>query len=113
MLAGEVISQVYESNRTYDLTLKVNDDSRNTSKRISEMIIDANGRKIPLLNVAEITSVMGPNTINRENVSRKIVVSANISGGDLRGVVNKIQHIIENEIQLPEEIGRASCRERV
>ena len=102
MLAGEVISQVYESNRTYDLTLKVNDDSRNTSKRISEMIIDANGRKIPLLNVAEITSVMGPNTINRENVSRKIVVSANISGGDLRGVVNKIQHIIENEIQLPE-----------
>ena len=103
MLAGEVVSQVYEGNRSYDLTLKVNDDSRNSIQRINELIIDANGRKITLRNVANISSVMGPNTINRENVSRKIVVSANISGGDLRGAVNQIEQIINNEIHLPED----------
>lgn len=103
MLAGEVVSQVYEGNRSYDLTLKVNDDSRNSLQQINELIIDANGRKIPLRNVANISSVMGPNTINRENVSRKIVVAANISGGDLRGAVNQIQEIINNEIHLPED----------
>ena len=102
MLAGEVMSQVYEGNRAYDLTLKVRDDSRESIQRINELIIDANGRKIPLRNVADITSVMGPNTINRENVSRKIVISANISDGDLRGAVNEIQQLISNEIELPE-----------
>ena len=103
MLAGEVVSQVYEGNRSYDLNLKVGDDSRNSLQQINELIIDANGRKIPLRNVANISSVMGPNTINRENVSRKIVVAANISGGDLRGAVNQIQEIINNEIHLPED----------
>lgn len=103
MLAGEIVSQVYEGKRSYDLTLKVGDDSRNSLQQINELIIDANGRKIPLRNVANISSVMGPNTINRENVSRKIVVAANISGGDLRGAVNQIQEIINNEIHLPED----------
>jgi Cu(I)/Ag(I) efflux system membrane protein CusA/SilA len=102
LLAGEVVSQVYEGNRSYDLTLKVNGDSRASAERIRNMIIDANGQKIPLGNIADISSVTGPNTINRENVSRKIVVSANVSGGDLRGVVNEIRHIIDREIELPE-----------
>ncbi|MEL7601354.1 MAG: efflux RND transporter permease subunit [Proteiniphilum sp.] len=102
LLAGEVVSQVYEGNRSYDLTLKVNGDSRASGERIRNMIVDANGQKIPLGNIADISSVTGPNTINRENVSRKIVVSANVSGGDLRGVVNEIRHIIDREIELPE-----------
>lgn len=102
MLAGEVVSQVYEGNRTYDLTLKVNDDSRASTERIKNLIVDANGQKIPMGNIAEITSATGPNTINRENVSRKIVVSANVSDGDLRGVVNEIKKRIDLEIQLPE-----------
>lgn len=102
MLAGEVVSQVYEENRSYDLTLKVNDDNRLTGDQIRNLIIDANGSKIPLSNVADVTSVMGPNTINREDVSRKIVVSANVSGGDLRGVVNKIRDKISEDISLPE-----------
>lgn len=102
MLAGEVVSQVYEGNRTYDLTLKVNDDSRASTERIKNLIVDANGQKIPMGNIAEITSTTGPNTINRENVSRKIVVSANVSDGDLRGVVNEIKKRIDHEIQLPE-----------
>jgi len=102
MLAGEVVSQVYEGNRSFDLTLKVNDDSRATADRIKNLIVDANGRMIPLGNIAEISSTTGPNTINRENVSRKIVISANVAGRDLRGVVNDIQKTVNEKITLPE-----------
>lgn len=101
LLAGETVSQVYEGNRTFDLTLKVNDESRRDMEAIRNLTIDANGQKIPLRYVADITSAAGPNTINRENVSRKIVVSANIAGRDLRSVVNDMQEKIEEKIQLP------------
>ena len=102
MLAGEVVSLVYEGNRSFDLTLKVNDESRETADRIKNLIVDAGGRKVPLSNIAEITSSTGPSTINRENVMRKIVISANIAGRDLRGVVNDIQKNINENITLPE-----------
>ncbi|MDR1200373.1 MAG: CusA/CzcA family heavy metal efflux RND transporter [Tannerellaceae bacterium] len=102
MLAGEVVSQVYEENRSFDLTLKVNDESRETAERIKNLMVDANGRKIPLGNIAEVTSSTGPNTINRENVARKIVISANVAGRDLRGVVNDIQKTVNEQITLPE-----------
>lgn len=102
MLAGEVVSQVYEGNNSFDLTLKVNDESRSTADRIRNLTVDANGRKVPLQNIAEITTSTGPNTINRENVSRKLVVSANVAGRDLRGVVNDIQKKVGDEITLPE-----------
>ncbi|MDR2839663.1 MAG: efflux RND transporter permease subunit, partial [Paludibacter sp.] len=103
MLAGEVVSQVYEGNKNFDLTLKVNDNSRETAEQIKNLTVDANGRKIPLRNIAEIVSSTGANTINRENVMRKIVISANVSGRDLRGVVNDIQKKINAQIQLPED----------
>ncbi|MDR2383408.1 MAG: CusA/CzcA family heavy metal efflux RND transporter [Prevotellaceae bacterium] len=102
MLAGEVVSQVYEGNRAFDLTLKVNDDSRATIDRIKNLTVDAKDRKIPLANIAKISSSTGPNTINRENVARKIVISANVAGRDLRSVVNDIQQRIDAKIQLPE-----------
>ncbi|MCP3893403.1 MULTISPECIES: efflux RND transporter permease subunit [Bacteroides] len=102
MLAGEVVSQVYEGNKAFDLTLKVNDPSRETADRIRNLIVDAKGRKIPLNNIADITSSVGPNTINRENVARKIVISANVAGRDLLGVVNDIQKIVDDKIELPE-----------
>ncbi|SFL27676.1 Cu(I)/Ag(I) efflux system membrane protein CusA/SilA [Porphyromonadaceae bacterium KH3CP3RA] len=102
MLAGEVVSQVYEGNNSFDLTLKVNGESRSTADKIRNLIVDANGRKIPLENIAEVTSSTGPNTINRENVARKLVVSANVAGRDLRGVVTDIQKKVRDEIQLPE-----------
>lgn len=102
MLAGEVVSQVYEGNRSFDLSLKVNDESRESADRIRDLIIDAGGRKIPFAYVADIVSASGPNTINRENVSRKIVVSANVAGRDLRSVVNDIQEKIDADITLPE-----------
>ena len=102
MLGGEAVSQVYEENRSFDLTLKVNDASRASAERIRKLIVDANGRKVPLENIANVTSSMGPNTISRENVARKIVISANVAGRDLRGVVNDIQSKVDSEIQLPE-----------
>lgn len=102
MLAGEVVSMVYEGNKSFDLTLKVNDESRATADRIKELMVDANGRKVPLSNIATISSSTGPNTINRENVMRKIVVSVNIAERDLRGVVNDIQSKVNEDIVLPE-----------
>jgi CzcA family heavy metal efflux pump len=102
MLAGEVVSIVFEGNKSFDLTLKVNDESRATAERIKELMVDANGRKIPLSSIATISSATGPNTINRENVMRKIVVSVNIAERDLRGVVNDIQKKVNEEISLPE-----------
>lgn len=102
MLGGEAVSQVYDDGKTFDLTLKSNNDSRETMEAISNMIIDANGKKIPLSYVADVRSAMGPNTINRENVMRKIVISANVSERDLRSVVNDIQKKVEDSITLPE-----------
>jgi Cu(I)/Ag(I) efflux system membrane protein CusA/SilA len=103
MLAGETVSQVYEGNTSFDLTLRADDDSRATIESIKNLTIDAGGRKVPLENIADIVSSVGPNTINRENVVRKIVISANVAGGgDLRGVVNAVRHKIDSDMKLPE-----------
>ena len=102
MLGGEVVSQVYDDGKNFDLTVKTNDASRATMDDIANLLIDAGGQKVPLSQVAEVRSVTGPNTINRENVQRKIVVSANVSGRDLRGVVNEIQQRVDVGIALPE-----------
>lgn len=102
MLGGEVVSQVYDDGKTFDLTVKTSDESRATMDDIRNLMIDANGTKVPLSYVAEIRSTAGPNTINRENVRRKIVISANVSERDLRGVVNDIQQAVNEKIVLPE-----------
>ena len=102
MLGGEVVSQVYDDGKTFDLTVKTSDESRATMDDIRNLMIDANGSKVPLSYVAEIRSAAGPNTINRENVRRKIVISANVSERDLRGVVNDIQQAVNEKIVLPE-----------
>ena len=102
LLAGETVSQVYEGNKSFDLTLKVSDESRATAHDIRNLMVDADGRKIPLSNIAEVKSSMGPNMINRENVARKLVISANVTERDLSGAVADIQHIIDEKIKLPE-----------
>lgn len=102
MLGGEVVSQVYDDGKTFDLTVKTSNESRATMDDIRNLMIDAQGEKIPFSYVADIRSAAGPNTINRENVQRKIVVSGNVSGRDLRGVVNDIQKSVNEKIQLPE-----------
>ncbi len=102
MLSGSVVSQVYENGLPYDLTVKVEADSRNTMSKIGDLMIDSNVGKVPLSYVADIISTSGPNTINRENVNRRIVISANVDGRDLRGAVNEIRTMIDRNIKLPE-----------
>lgn len=101
-LAGEVVSQVYDKGLPYDLTVRLDDEHRNSMEKISNLMIDSNVGKIPLSYVADIRSTTGPSTINRENVNRRIVISANVQDRDLRGAVNDIREKIESEILLPE-----------
>lgn len=101
-LAGRTVSRVYEGNRVFDLTVKADDDSRNTIEAIRDMPVDVVGGKVPFSQIAEIRSAAGPNTINRENVARKIVISANVSDGDLQGAVNRIRKTINDNVPLPE-----------
>ncbi|MGR3317396.1 MAG: efflux RND transporter permease subunit [Candidatus Anammoxibacter sp.] len=119
--AGEKVSQVFEDNKSFDLVLRFNDENRGKIENIRNVLIDTNIKprqqsktqnpkfkiqhstfKIPLHYVADIVSTTGPNTINRENVQRKIVVSANVAGRDLKSVVNQIKETIEDNIALPE-----------
>lgn len=102
-MAGETVSQVYEDGKSFNLIVRVNEGSRSTMERIGDMTMDTpDGRKVPLAEVAAIESSMGPNTINRENVKRKIVISANTSGRDLRSVVNDIRTRVDESVKLPE-----------
>ena len=91
-----------EGGKIFDLTIKVADHDRDSMEEIGELMLDANGRKVPLHYVAEVLPLSGPNTISRENVQRKIVVSANVAGRDLKGVVNDIQKTVDERISLPE-----------
>jgi len=111
--AGEKVSQVFESNKSFDLVLRFNDENRGKIENIRNVLIDTNIKptqlttnnstlKIPLHYVADIVSTTGPNTINRENVQRKIVVSANVAGRDLKSVVNQIKENVDDNVQLPE-----------
>lgn len=101
-LGGEAVSQVYEEGIPYDITVQLADGERQSMEQISNLMIDSNEGKIPLSYVADIISTTGPNTINRENVSRRLVISANVDNGDLRGAVNRIKERISEKVKLPE-----------
>lgn len=102
LLGGKAVSQVYEGNQAFDLVLRADETSRQSADAVRDLMLDAGGRAVPLGNVADITSSVGPNTINRENAVRKIVVSANVAGSDLRSVVEAMRERIEAEVALPE-----------
>lgn len=102
VLSGEVVSQVYENGYPFDITVKADHSMVNKIDRIKSLMIDSNQGKIPLEYVANVRSSEGPNSINRENVSRRIVVSANVSNSDLRGAVKSIQNAINDNVELPE-----------
>lgn len=100
---GEKLSDIYEGQRRFDLVLRLNDDYTHSIDGIRAALIDTyNGKKVPLEQVADIVSVSGPSAISRENVQRKIVISANVAGRDLRGVVHDLQNNIQQQISLPE-----------
>ena len=102
-MGGEAVSQVYEQGKTFDLVVRVRHDLHDQIDRLRDLMIDTgDGRKVPLDYVAEVRSATGPNTISRENVKRKIVISANVADRDLRSVVNDIQERIDTQVHLPE-----------
>ena len=100
-LAGETVSQVSEDGYPVNLTLRVEPDARNTLEDIKSLMIDSQKGKIPLSAVADVVSTSGPNAVNRENVSRRIVISANVDGRDLRGTVDEISREVKERVQLP------------
>ncbi|MEG4997333.1 efflux RND transporter permease subunit [Microcoleus sp. B4-D4] len=101
-LNGKVVSQVLEVQQTFDLVVWLQTEARNNLETIQNLLVDTpSGNKIPLAQVATVTYGTGPNTINRENVSRLIVVAANAKGRDLRSVVTEIQAKVKREVQLP------------
>lgn len=102
LLEGREVSQVFEGNQTFALTLKVDDASRQSIWGIRHLMVDAGGRKVALENIADITSTAGPNTISRENAQRKVVVSCNVAGRDLIGVVSDIQKKVDENVRMPE-----------
>ncbi len=102
-MAGEVVSQVYEQGKAFNLVVRTKDEARNEMEKVRNLMIDTgDGRKVPISYVAEVQSAMGPNTVSRENVKRKIVISANTNGRDLRSAVDDIRERIDSDIQLPE-----------
>lgn len=101
--SGEKVSEVYEGQRSFDLVLRLNKNYTESIEGIkSAMIVNGGGAMIPLEEVAEIVSVGGPNSISRENVQRKIVVSANTSGRDVVSIVNEIEQRVNEHVNIPE-----------
>ena len=101
-LNGRVVSQVLEQQQTFHMVVWLQEKYRNNIEIISNLLVDTpNGQKIPLAQVAKIDYSTGPNTINRENVSRYIVVSSNVAGRDLGSVIKDIREKVKQQVQLP------------
>ncbi len=100
---GEKMADIYEGQQSFDLVLKMDTAYSKNIETVRNLLIDAeNGKKVPVSQVAEIVSASGPSSISRENVQRKLVISANVAGSDLRSVVEQIQDNVNANIQLPE-----------
>jgi CzcA family heavy metal efflux pump len=101
--AGEKLADIYEGQRSFDLVLRLVDAYTGSVERVKSALIDTeSGRKVPLEEVADIASVGGPSAISRENVQRKLVVSANVSGRDLKSAADEVKARIAQAVSLPE-----------
>ena len=101
--SGDKVSEVYEGQRSFDLVLRLNKNYTESIEGIkSAVIVNGDGVMIPLEEVAEIVSVGGPNSISRENVQRKIVVSANTAGRDVVSIVEEIEQRVNDNVNIPE-----------
>ena len=103
VLGGEKLADIYEGQQRFDLVVKLDSTYTSTIEGIKSILIDSPTHgKVPLYLVADVISTTGPNTISRENVQRKLVISANVAGRDLRGVVNDIRSRVDESITFPE-----------
>ena len=102
-IGGSIVGSVFENERMFDLVVRFKEDKRRSIEDIKNLrMTTANGESVPLGYVAEVNSTSGPNVINRENVRRKLVVSSNVAGRDVRSVVLDIQEQIKSKVQFPE-----------
>jgi Cu/Ag efflux pump CusA len=102
-LAGEPVGQIFEGQRNYDLVVRYADENRENYEAIKNTLIDTHeGKKIPLSYVADVRLSGCPYSVSRENVQRKIVVSANVASRDLRSVVTDIKRTVSANNTLPE-----------
>lgn len=99
---GKKVGAVYEQERSFDLIIRLNKDYTESIEGVKSALIDTPSGKVELTEVADIVSVGGPGSISRENVQRKVVVSANITGGDIAGTVERIEEYLEKELPLDE-----------
>ena len=99
---GEVVSQVLEEGKTFDLVVRFPEEMRTGREAIGNVMFDTpTGQRVPLAQLARITVDRGPNTVSRENVQRKIVVQANVAGRDLGSVVADIRSAVDESVTLP------------
>lgn len=99
---GQIATQVQEEQRTYDVLVRLQDDARRSLESVSRTLIDTPlGVKVPLAQVAEVREDLGPNTLNRENVQRRIIIQANVADRDLGSAIREVRQTIAREVQLP------------
>lgn len=101
-LAGVKVSQVYENGVPFDMIVISDPETRGSLDAIRDIPVATSQGSVPLSTLADITSSAGPNTVNRENVKRRIVISANVEGRDLRSAVNEIREKVSERLTLPE-----------
>lgn len=101
-LGGTVVSQVYDGGVPFDVVVVLDPSYRSDLQTIADLMIDTPAGRVPLSSVAEVTSSSGPGSVNRENVQRRIIVSANVEGRDLRGAVEELQREVAENITLPQ-----------
>ena len=99
---GKKLGSVYEEERSFDLIIRLNKDYTESVEGVKRALIDTPTGKVPLEDVASVVSVGGPGSISRENVQRKVVVSANIASGDVAGTVERVSEYLEKELALEE-----------
>lgn len=101
-LGGEEVSEVYENGFSFPVTVVLDENFRNRIEDIGKLTVYGSEGPVALSVIADISSTTGPNGVNRENVRRRLTVSANVEGRDLRGAVNEIRENIAREVKLPE-----------
>jgi CzcA family heavy metal efflux pump len=101
-LNGKVVSQILDNQQLFDLVVWLPQSDRQNLETISNLLVDTpDGIKIPLAQVAQVNYDTGPNTINRENVSRLIVISANVAERDIGSIITEVQAKVKDQVTLP------------
>ncbi|MBJ2184491.1 MAG: efflux RND transporter permease subunit [Muribaculaceae bacterium] len=101
-LGGATVSQVYDGGVPYDVVVVLDPEYRSDLQSIADLMIDTPAGRVPLSAVAEVRTSSGPGTVNRENVQRRIIVSANVEGRDLRGAVEDLRRLAAEQLELPQ-----------